>query len=604
MQAPCALEGADAARRPRDQARDDARRRVARHAVLGEGTRAGRRRERTARARCGRSLPAYAAARSARARRHAHHAEAHAQPRRLPVARRHRARCRRHRPARRWRCRKSPSRASTFDGARAVRVEDSGGLPALRRALIDGIDPKAPTPGVDEAAAGALRPAFDLRRRRHHQLRDARARPAAARLRRPAARRRGRRALRARGREADAAERRGARPRRPTCCSWPTRRSRSASPASWAASTRASPTTRRACISKARSGIPPSSRARCKRLGFSSDAGYRFERGVDFDGCARAVERATQLIIDICGGRAGPLTDASSRRDLPRRDPVRVRTARVARLLGMTIPADDDRRHAFTRLGLAFTRDGADFVVTPPSHRFDLAIEEDFVEEVARIHGYDKIPAARERARAAHAAAAGSAALAARRSSARWSTLDWQEIVTFSFVSVDAPKRRSIPPPLRSGAQSDRGAPRRHAHDAAAGPDRDACRPTSTARRRACACSRLGRTFQRAAAGLRAAVAPRRARLRTGDRRSNGATPTRDVDFFDVKGDLEALAAPRRLVDRTRRRIPRCIPGARRANPGRRQGCAGWLGELHPRLARALRTAQGARRVRGRSRRR
>ena len=80
-----------------------------------------------------------------------------------------------------------------------------------------------------------------------------------------------------------------------------------------------------------------------RRLGFVSDAGYRFERGVDFGGCARAVERATQLILDICGGRAGPLGDVAG--DLPPRDTVRVRPARVARLLGVAVPASDDRRN-------------------------------------------------------------------------------------------------------------------------------------------------------------------------------------------------------------------------------------------------------------------
>src|SRR5206468_4852425 len=74
-----------------------------------------------------------------------------------------------------------------------------------------------------------------------------------------------------------------------------------------------------------------------RRLGFVSDAGYRFERGVDFGGCATAVERATQLILDVCGGHAGPLDDVAG--DLPRRDAVRVRPARVARLLGVAVPA-------------------------------------------------------------------------------------------------------------------------------------------------------------------------------------------------------------------------------------------------------------------------
>ena len=129
-----------------------------------------------------------------------------------------------------------------------------------------------------------------------------------------------------------------------------------------------------------------------RRLGFTSDAGYRFERGVDFNGCERAVERATQLIIEICGGRAARSPMPSMRRRCPRRDPVRVRPARVTRVLGVAIP-EDAIANVFTRLGLPFTRDGADFIVTPPSRRFDLAIEEDFIEEVARIHGFENIPA-------------------------------------------------------------------------------------------------------------------------------------------------------------------------------------------------------------------
>ena len=129
---------------------------------------------------------------------------------------------------------------------------------------------------------------------------------------------------------------------------------------------------------------------RSRRLGFVSDAGFRFERGVDFGNAARAVERATQLILEICGGRAGPLGDVAG--PLPSRNPVRVRPARVTRLLGVAVdPATIAA--LFGRLGLAFTRVDGDFVVTPPSYRFDLAIEEDFVEEIARLIGYDAIPA-------------------------------------------------------------------------------------------------------------------------------------------------------------------------------------------------------------------
>src|SRR6478609_8941070 len=123
-----------------------------------------------------------------------------------------------------------------------------------------------------------------------------------------------------------------------------------------------------------------------RRLGFTSDAGYRFERGVDFDLGPAGIERATQLMLDICGGRAGPLSDLTGA--LPTREPVRLRSARVARLLGVAL-SPDTIADVFARLLLPFARDGDDFRVTPPSYRFDIGLEEDLVEEVARIHGYD-----------------------------------------------------------------------------------------------------------------------------------------------------------------------------------------------------------------------
>ena len=170
-----------------------------------------------------------------------------------------------------------------------------------------------------------------------------------------------------------------------------------------------------------------------RRLGFLSDAGYRFERGVDFELGPRAVERATQLILEICGGRAGPLTDAVG--SLPARAPVRLRSARVAKLLGVAI-SPDAIADIFTRLRLPHARSGDDFVVTPPSYRFDLAIEEDLVEEVARIYGYDAIPATPR----AHVQTMLPSPEAHRSAFALRRTLvarDWQEIVTFSFVIGD-----------------------------------------------------------------------------------------------------------------------------------------------------------------------
>ncbi len=144
--------------------------------------------------------------------------------------------------------------------------------------------------------------------------------------------------------------------------------------------------------------IPFAIAGKARRYGFSSDASHRFERGVDFAGAVRALERATRLILDICGGQAGPVTEALAA--LPQRQPVRLRTARVNKVLGVPFSAETIAS-LLGRLGLPFVQEGGDFVVTPPSFRFDIEIEEDLIEEVVRVHGYDEIPAPPPVARAA-----------------------------------------------------------------------------------------------------------------------------------------------------------------------------------------------------------
>ncbi|MFT3733910.1 MAG: phenylalanine--tRNA ligase subunit beta [Rhodocyclaceae bacterium] len=130
---------------------------------------------------------------------------------------------------------------------------------------------------------------------------------------------------------------------------------------------------------------------RARALGFSSDASHRFERGVDFQLALTAMERATALLIEICGGEAGPVQEAVSAADLPVRRAVSVRPARVRQVLGIDV--DEARMLAiFALLGMQVSKQGEVLAVTPPSYRFDIAIEEDLIEEVARVIGYDNIP--------------------------------------------------------------------------------------------------------------------------------------------------------------------------------------------------------------------
>lgn len=134
---------------------------------------------------------------------------------------------------------------------------------------------------------------------------------------------------------------------------------------------------------------PASVSGRSRRLDLLTDAAYRFERGVDPAGQARALERATQLLMQIAGGQPGPVTVHEVKR--PVQKPVPLRRSRLSALLGIQV-GDTEVARILTRLGFGLKTDKEGWSATTPSHRFDIEIEEDLIEEVGRIHGYDHIP--------------------------------------------------------------------------------------------------------------------------------------------------------------------------------------------------------------------
>jgi len=137
--------------------------------------------------------------------------------------------------------------------------------------------------------------------------------------------------------------------------------------------------------------FPPDAIAgRGRRYGLTTDASQRFERGVDPEGQGRAMERATALLLELCGGRAGQVHETVTPAGLPPRKPVLLRRARLAQLTGAHIP-DARVSGSLTGLGLAVATHAEGWMVTPPSWRFDLAIEADFIEEVLRIVGFDAV---------------------------------------------------------------------------------------------------------------------------------------------------------------------------------------------------------------------
>ncbi len=329
--------------------------------------------------------------------------------------------------------------------------------------------------------------------------------------------------------------------------------------------------------------FPPAAVAgKARSFGFSSDASHRYERGVDFELARSAIERATQLIVDICGGQAGPIIEAVSNSHLPGRKPVRLRCGRVAKVLGIDLAAD--RIEVILKgLGLSVERHGDDFLVTPPSFRFDIEIEEDLIEEIARVHGYDNIPSPTPVAQMSMMPATETArtAMSLRRLVAE---RDYHEVVTFSFVESAWEQdfsANATPIVLANPIASQIGVMRSSLIGGMVG--------TLVANRKRQAdrvrVFELGRCFKRdATAGpVKGFYQPMRlAGLASGPALPEqwGATAAR-ADFFDVKADVEALFAPRQL-DFIKAEHPSMHPG-RCATVSLEGRPVGVLGELHPR---------------------
>lgn len=333
---------------------------------------------------------------------------------------------------------------------------------------------------------------------------------------------------------------------------------------------------------------PKSLAGRARRFKFSSEASHRGERGVDFATIPQHIEFITRLIVDICGGQAGPLDDQIV--NLPKREPVRMRLARCHRVLGVPVTQAEVAK-IFGSLGLEFTLEGDDFIVTPPSYRFDLVIEEDLIEEVARIYGFENIPTVPPMARAKMFSQPevrrGPHALR-RLAAAR----DYQEVVNYSFVEAawerdyagnDTPVKLVNPiashlSVMRSSLIAGLVANIRH----------NANRKQTRVR-----LFELGRVFARDAAaqdgplevaGVRQPLKVAGAAWGPSVEEQWGA-PARQVDFYDVKMDVEALFGTRGARLRFEAAAhPALHPGrsARVTLDGKQ---VGWIGELHPRWA-------------------
>lgn len=331
--------------------------------------------------------------------------------------------------------------------------------------------------------------------------------------------------------------------------------------------------------------VPSAIIGRSRKLGMHTDAGHRFERGVDPELPRIAVEYATRLILDIAGGVTGPVIEAAHTEHLQAAQPILLRRARLARVLGLTVP-DAEVERILRALGLAVETLADGWRVVPPSRRFDLAIEEDLIEEIARIHGYDTIPTTLPSGAARLAAPSETRvddATARRQLAAR----AYLEAVNYAFVDAGL---------LATWGLTDGAVPLANPLSAELGVMRTALLPglvAALARNAARQQSRvrlfeLGNVF--AANGAEAPVeTPRIAAVACGDAGAEQwATSARTVGFHDLKGDLESLAALAGATLEFRASQPSWAHPGRSADVHRDGVKLGWIGQLHPRLQRAL----------------
>ena len=331
---------------------------------------------------------------------------------------------------------------------------------------------------------------------------------------------------------------------------------------------------------------PEALAGRARRYGVQTDASHRYERGVDPELPYRAIERATQLLLDLVGGKAGPVMDVSDASWIPAVTPIPLRRGRLRRLLGIEIP-DEGIVDILRRLGTRVEPSGAGWIVVPPSFRFDLSLEIDLIEELGRVHGYDSIPSALP---AGHRAmvAQPEARVASERISATLVDRGYQEAITYSFVDPQLQSR--IDPEAAGVFLSNPISSEMSVMRTSLWPGLLATLRHNRSRQQ-----RRVRIFE---TGLRFILQDTEykqdkvlAAVVSGSLYpEQWGLPERAADFYDVKGDLEALLALGERHSAFRFEVgshPALHPG-RAARVLCEDQPVGWLGNLHPELTKML----------------
>lgn len=329
---------------------------------------------------------------------------------------------------------------------------------------------------------------------------------------------------------------------------------------------------------------------RARSYGMHTDAAHRYERGVDYELQARAMERATELLLGIVGGEPGPVVEVTG--ELPAARSVRLRKARISELLGLSLP-EDEVLDILERLGIArLGEDEFGWTFSVPSWRFDVSIEEDLIEELARVHGYDNLPVIAPQMDM-HLKPATELRTGIRSLRHCLANLGYQEVVTYSFVDVELDEVLSglaevpgyQPVALANPISQEMAVMRSNLWPGLVKTLKHNQNRQQTRTR----LFETGLVFSNINNKLEQKL--KVGCLVWGDASAEQwGLASRPVDFFDLKGDLEVLlglahdaAAWRFEVDTH----PALQPG-QTARIYRGDQPAGWIGALHPSIAQAI----------------
>jgi phenylalanyl-tRNA synthetase beta chain len=325
---------------------------------------------------------------------------------------------------------------------------------------------------------------------------------------------------------------------------------------------------------------------RARHYGLHTDASHRYERGVDPELPYRAIERATTLLMEWVGGKPGPITDITATEHLPARAGVTLRASAIKAMLGIEVPADEVTR-ILKGLGFEVEIDSAaqEWCCTAPSWRFDMGLEADLIEEIARIFGYDNIPTLPvQGASQAGVNSEATASLAEIRH--RLVSRGFNEAITFSFVSPDAQALFDpdwVPVALKNPISSDLAVMRTSLLPGLAGAAAHNIKRQITRVR----FFETGLRFLPEANGL--TQTPTLALILCGARTPEGWSAQSDsVDFYDLKGEIEALLAAAAEPVTFRSAIRAGLHDGQTAEVVLGDSVIGVIGRLHPTAASEL----------------